>query len=190
MNEAMNPWGGGSPYPEGAMTSFATNYGKAPMGKTPTDWNLISMMLGRGAQAFAPPGTWQHGVGGVAAGLGESGKFAGAATKARGRGRSDLAEAIRMLAMGGTPFSAKGVPGPTSMKVDSRGEMQIGYTPDRDIFGLGPLGTMGVPQMEEPSPSLGYGGEPSPTGGAGGLSATVPFTQRKAQPTDLLRPTW
>ena len=176
---------------------FNTMAGQA-MGPTPQvslgggggpDWNLIAMMLGRGAQAFAPPGTWQHGVGGLGAGLGESGKYAEAATKARGGERSDLAEAIRMLAMGGTPFSAKGVPGPSSMKVDSKGEMMIGYTPDRDIFGIGPLATMGVPQLEEPSPTMGYG-EPSPTGGPGGQSATVPFTQKSPRPTDLLQPIW
>ena len=146
-----------------------------------TNWDLISTLLGQGAQAFSAqdPTSWQHQLGGAAEQFGQSKIYGKAMTKAD-KERSDLTEAIKMLAGGGIAMTPKGMPGPTSMKVDSKGEMSLGYTPDRDFFGLGPLSTGGVPQGAEPEAPVApteFGGQPTPTGGAGGQDVFSPFYQ-------------
>jgi len=157
------------------------------------DWNLISMMLGQGAQAFsaADPTSWQHQLGGLASGLGQSRKYAQAATKAQA-GRSALTQAMIDLMRGG-PTPEK-VPGLLGMKI-GKDKVTFDVTPDRDFWELGPLAIGGMEaaggapeslQTREPltqprEPSLGIGGP-------GGRSANIPFTQPR--PTDLLPPTW
>lgn len=140
-------------------------------GAKPFDWNLLAMMLGRGGQAFAAqdPTSWQYGVGGVAAGLGESRKYAEAATKARAGERGITQQLIEMMKGGVSP---QGIPGLTSMKISPKGEMMLGITPERgaydDIFGMEPLTLSGMDVGTTP------GGTGAP-GGAGGRSAEHPF---------------
>ena len=137
-----------------------------PGGGGGIDWNLLSMMMGKGAQAFAgaDPTSWQYGLGGVAAGLGESRKFAGAATKARREERGLTQQLIDIMKGGVSP---QGIPGLTSMKVSPKGEMMLGLTPERgaydDLFGMEPLTLSGM--------DVGT----TPGGGAGGRSAEHPF---------------
>ena len=151
----------------------------------PMDWDLIAMMLGSAGQAFSAqdPQSWQYQMGGAAAGLGRSSKFAKAATKAQA-GRRENWEWIQSI-LGGMP-TPKGIPGMTSSKIDAKGELTIGYTPERDIFGLGPLSTGGIPQMDEPSPTMGYGETPEP-GGAGGRDVMHPFLEGLSEPSSQQR---
>lgn len=130
------------------------------------DWDLISMMLGRAGQAFsaADPTSWQHQLGGAAAGFGESRKFAKAAEKARA-GERNLTQQLINLMKGGV--SPQGIPGLTSMKISPKGEMMLGVTPERgaydDLFGMEPLTLSGM--------DVGT----TPGGGAGRPSAEHPF---------------
>ena len=154
------------------------------------DWNLIAMMLGRGAQAFSAeePQSWQHQLGGVAAGFGESRKFAGAATKARREERGLTQQLIEMMKGGVSP---QGIPGLTSMKISPKGEMMLGITPERgaydDLFGMEPLTLSGMdvgttpggggPLEVAPRGMEYFGGAPESLtpGGAGRPSAAHPF---------------
>jgi len=163
-----------------------------PGGGAGLDWDLIAMMLGSGAQAFAPEGTWQHGMGGLASGLAQSRKFAGAATKARA-GERGLTQQLIDLMKGGV--SPQGIPGLTSMKISPKGEMMLGVTPERgaydDLFGMEPLTLSGMdvgttpggggagPLEVAPRGMEYWGGAPETLtpGGAGGRSATHPFFQ-------------
>jgi len=152
------------------------------------DWNLISMMLGRGAQAFSAeePQSWQHQLGGLGAGLGESRKYAEAATKA-GAERKANWDWLRSI-MGGTP-TPQGMEGVTSMKVGRAGEgklpeITLGLTPGRDIYdelfsGAGEGVSPGVTEPIGPRGMAyhGYSPEEVGLGGAGGRSATHPFFQ-------------
>ena len=135
-------------------------------GAKPFDWNLLAMMLGRGAQAFSAeePASWQHQLGGAAAGFGESRKYAEAATKAKAEERNLTQQLIDIMRGGVSP---QGIPGLTSMKVSPKGEMVLGITPERgaydDLFGMEPLTLSGM--------DVGT----TPSGGAGGQSAMAPF---------------
>ena len=145
-------------------------------GAKPFDWNLLAMMLGRGAQAFSAedPTSWQHGVGGVAAGLGESRKYAEAATKAQGERKANWDWLKGILSGGVTPQGMEGV---TSIKAGKAvegklPEITLGMTPSRDayedIFGFGEVAPKG---ME----AAGGAPESLTPGGAGGRSAMAPF---------------
>ena len=174
--ELMALMGGGAMGPAPEVT---------PGGGGGIDWNLLSMMMGRGAQAFAgeEPQSWQYGLGGVAAGLGESRKFAGAATKARREERGLTQQLIEMMKGGVSP---QGIPGLTSMKISPKGEMMLGITPERgaydDLFGMEPLTLSGMDVGTTP----GGGGAP---GGAGRPSAVHPFF-RNLPEAGSQKPTW
>jgi len=170
-----------------------------PGGGGGPDWNLIAMMLGQGAQAFsaADPTSWQHQLGGLASGLGQSRKYAQAATKA-GAERKANWDWLRSI-MSGTP-TPQGMEGVTSMKVGRAGEgklpeITLGLTPPRDVFdelfsGAGESVSPGLTEPISPRGLSYYGETPESVGigGPGGRSANVPFTQRR--PTDLLPPIW
>jgi len=171
MNGYEDPFGIGQLTPPTATPTGGTN------------WDLIATLLGGAGQAFSArdPLSWQSQLGGLAGRYGQSNIFAKAMTKA-GKERSDLAEAIQALAGGNTRMTPKGVPGPTSMKIDGNGEVTLGYTPDRDFFDLGPLS---APQgagdwetglsLEKPA-SITGAAAPS-TGGVGGQDVFSPFYQ-------------
>jgi len=169
--------------------------GGQAMGPTPQvtpgggiDWNLISMMLGRAGQAFSAeePQSWQHQLGGLGAQLGESRKFAKAATKAR-EGRKTNWDWLRD-ALGGVP-TPQGSEGFTSMKVGRAAEgklpeITLGLTPSRDIYDelFGGAMESTSPGLTEPiTPSVPInqlgGGEllNRVGGGAGRPSAMHPF---------------
>lgn len=166
----------------------------------PFDWDLLAMMLGRGAQAFSAeePTSWQHQLGGAAAGFGESRKFAKAATRARGARGMDW-EWLRSI-MGGTP-TPQGMEGVTSMKVGRAGEgklpeITLGLTPGRDVYDelFGGAGEGVSPGLTEPIGPRGlshYGETPESIGigGAGGRSAEHPFF-RDLPEVDSRQPIW
>lgn len=145
------------------------------------DWDLIAMMLGQTGQAFSAqdPQSWQYQMGGAAAGLGRSSKFAKAATKARGE-RSALTQAmINLIGEGPTPDR---VPGLLGMKI-GKDKVSFDVTPERDFWDLGPLNLMGgergggtYPMTETPQP-----------GGAGGRDVMHPFFEGLPEPSSQQR---
>jgi len=181
--------------PGGKLPSQQGGGGGASEFTTPgggTNWDLISMLLGQGAQAFSAqdPTSWQHQVGAMAGQYGQSKLYGKAATKARGEQNGQWEWLRNVLSGGVTP---QGTTGTTFIKAGKAGEGKIpeltfGVTPSRevyeDIFGLGPLNTGGAPQGgAEPRP------EPSPTqGGAGGQNVMAPF--RRALQGESRQPIW
>lgn len=155
------------------------------------DWNLISMMLGQGAQAFSAeePRSWQHQLGAVGAGLGQSRKYAAAATKA-GAERKANWDWLRDI-MSGTP-TPQGMEGVTSMKVGRAGEgklpeVTLGLTPSRGVYDelFGGAEESVSPGLTEPVGPRGlsyYGETPESVGigGAGSSDVMRPFSQSLA----------
>jgi len=170
--------GGMSP---GAQATISSGF-RTPTGEL--NWDLISSMLGRGAQAFSAqdPTSWQHQVGGLGAGLAESSLKGKAATKAAGE-KSDLMTALKMLS-GQTP-NAKGLPGVSSWSTDANGEISMKVTPERAGLGfdIGGLRGAGVEPPEAAGVLGGQGGQlapmpaAAPTGGAGQPEVFSPFHQ-------------
>lgn len=132
--------------------------GMATGGEGGPDWNLLSIMLGQGAQAFSAeePLSWQHQLGKTAAGLGQSAKMAQAAKEQRAERKAQWDWLKDILGGGATP---QGIPGLTSFKVSPKGEMTLGVTPERDtwdnIFGLEPLTLGGLEGSTTPKRGVG-----------------------------------
>ena len=149
-----------------------------------TNWDLISMLLGQGAQAFSAqdPTSWQHQLGGAAEQFGQSKIYGEAATKAADE-KSDLMTALKMLS-GQTP-NAKGLPGVSSWSTDANGEISMKVTPERAGLGfdIGGLRGAGVEPPEAAGVLGGQGGQlapmpaAAPTGGAGQPEVFSPFHQ-------------
>lgn len=158
----------------------------------PFDWDLLSIMLGQAGQAFSAeePQSWQHQLGRTAAGLGQSRKFAQAATKARAGQRSQTQMLIDLLGEKPTP---QGLPGLTKYEVGPKGEVKLSITPDRegfsDLFGVEPLtlGNASESMYQVNEPSLRLGSAVTAPGGAGGRSATHPFLAGLSEPSSQRR---
>ena len=155
------------------MEGFTTPEGE-------TNWNLISTLLGQGAQAFSAqdPTSWQHQLGGAAEQFGQSKIYGEAATKAADE-KSDLMTALKMLS--GQAPNAKGLPGVSSWSTDANGEISMKVTPERGGFGFD-MGGLRNPLTEPETPTAPtapteFGGQPTPTGGAGGQDVFSPFHQ-------------
>lgn len=115
-----------------------------------TDWNLISSILGRSAQAVMGPHqeTPQARVGGLGAEMGQAGKMAMAATKERDAW-SDLVRA----ALSGEGLTAEGMTGPTKIGTDASGKVTITGNVPREGFGIEPIRMKPEEELTSPTRS-------------------------------------
>ena len=132
-------------------------------GKQPFDWDALSIALGKAGQAFSAqePTSWQHQLGGAAAGWGQSKKMAKAAEKQGAERRANWELIKELLAGGMTPA---GTPGVTSTKISGNKagglpELSMSITPEQEgyesLFGEAgqplTLGNMPSTQPSQPS---------------------------------------
>ena len=106
--------------------------------KQPFDWDALSIALGKAGQAFSAsdPTSWQHQLGGAAAGWGQSKKMAKAAEKQGAERRANWELIKELLAGGMTPA---GTPGVTSTKISGNKagglpELSMSITPEQEGY--------------------------------------------------------
>ena len=105
------------------------------LGEFTSNPDRMSATLGQAGAAIAPPGTWQHGLGNAAAGMGRANIKAKAAQTAADERKQQIRDLISALAGEGPgAFSDKGIEGPTSLKMDGNKAIL-----EANIGGAGPL---------------------------------------------------
>ena len=119
-----------------AFTGMPTPEPLSVGGKQPFDWDALSIALGKAGQAFSAgdPTSWQHQLGGAAAGWGQSKKMAKAAEKQGAERRANWELIKELLAGGMTPA---GTPGVTSTKISGNKagglpELSMSITPEQE----------------------------------------------------------
>lgn len=125
------------------------------LGEFTSNPDRMSATLGQAAAAIAPQGTWQHGLGNAAAGMGRANIKAKAAQTATEKRNQQIRELIQELAGGGPgAFSDKEIEGPTSLKMDGNKAVL-----EANIGGAGPLsvesGGTGGDSMATKKPGAG-----------------------------------
>jgi hypothetical protein len=112
------------------------------LGEFTSNPDRMSATFGQAAQAIAPQGTWQHGLGKAAAGMGRANIKADAAQTAAEERKKQIRDLISALAGEGPgAFSDKEIEGPTSLKMDGNKA-----TLEANIGGAGPLESVSEPK--------------------------------------------
>lgn len=128
--------------------------GRGERGPGEIDWNLISTLLGRSAQAVM--GEFQESpqaqFGKLGAEMGQLGTM-GIRAEERGRKERDAWSELVRAAFGGKGLTAEGVSGPTKIGTDASGKVTITGNAPREGFGIEPIRMKPEEELTSPTRS-------------------------------------